>query len=216
MHMEITLILGYVCTFLFIICATIHYSKNSSIHFATWILLIGVIYGAIRHYLKVDLLQIGIRPDIVFYILLPVLIFESAQNIKFQKLREVSIEIMLFATVGMLTTAALVAVLLAWILKAPIIDMLLFGIIIAATDPVAVLAIFKRYTLPEKLKLMIEGESLLNDGTVLILYSILVALVIDNSPFAFGKSILQIMWAFGGSMLLGAFAGLVTARILQA
>ena len=216
MHMEITLILVYVCTFLFIICAAIHYSKNSSIHFATWILLIGVIYGAIRHYLKVDLLQIGIRPDIVFYILLPVLIFESAQNIKFQKLREVSIEIMLFATVGMLTTAALVAVLLAWILKAPIIDMLLFGIIIAATDPVAVLAIFKRYTLPEKLKLMIEGESLLNDGTVLILYSILVALVIDNSPFAFGKSILQIMWAFGGSMLLGAFAGLVTARILQA
>ena len=214
--METALILVYVCTFLFIICAAIHYSKNSSIHFATWILLIGVIYVAIRHYLKVDLLQIGIRPDIVFYILLPVLIFESAQNIKFQKLREVSIEIMLFATVGMLTTAALVAVLLAWILKAPIIDMLLFGIIIAATDPVAVLAIFKRYTLPEKLKLMIEGESLLNDGTVLILYSILVALVIDNSPFAFGKSILQIMWAFGGAMLLGAFAGLVTARILQA
>ena len=148
MHMETALILSYVCAFLFIICAAIHYSKNSSIHFATWILLIGVIYGAIRHYLKVDLLQIGIRPDIVFYILLPILIFESAQNIKFQKLQEVRIEIMLFATVGMLTTAALVAVLLAWILKAPIIDMLLFGIIIAATDPVAVLAIFKRYTLP--------------------------------------------------------------------
>ncbi len=216
MHMETTLILSYVCAFLFIICAAIHYSKNSSIHFATWILLIGVIYGTIGHYTKLDLLRIGIRPDIVFYILLPILIFESAQNIKFQKLREVGIEVMLFATVGMLTTAALVAVLLAWILKAPIIDMLLFGIIIAATDPVAVLAIFKRYTLPEKLKLMIEGESLLNDGTVLILYSILVALVIDNSPFAFGKSILQIMWAFGGAMLLGAFAGLVTARILQA
>ena len=94
--------------------------------------------------------------------------------------------------------------------------MLLFGIIIASTDPVAVLAIFRRYPLPEKLKLMIEGESLLNDGTVLILYSILVALVIDNSPFVFGKSILQVIWAFGGSMLLGAFAGLVTARILQA
>jgi CPA1 family monovalent cation:H+ antiporter len=214
--MEITLILVYVCTFLFIICAAIHYSKNSSIHFATWILLIGVIYGAIRHYLKVDLLQIGIRPDIVFYILLPILIFESAQNIKFQKLREVGIEVMLFATVGMLTTAILVAVLLAWLLNPPIVDMLLFGIIIASTDPVAVLAIFRRYPLPEKLKLMIEGESLLNDGTVLILYSILVALVIDNSPFVFGKSILQIMWAFGGSMLLGAFAGLVTARILQA
>jgi len=223
MHIETTLILGYVCTFLFIICAAIHYSKNSSIHFATWILLIGVIYGAIRHYLKVDLLQIGIRPDIVFYILLPILIFESAQNIKFQKLREVGIEVMLFATVGMLTTAILVAVLLAWLLNPPIVDMnppivdmLLFGIIIASTDPVAVLAIFRRYPLPEKLKLMIEGESLLNDGTVLILYSILVALVIDNSPFVFGKSILQIMWAFGGSMLLGAFAGLVTARILQA
>lgn len=223
MHMEITLILGYVCTFLFIICAAIHYSKNSSIHFATWILLIGVIYGAIGHYTKLDLPRIGIRPDIVFYILLPILIFESAQNIKFQKLREVGIEVMLFATVGMLTTAILVAVLLAWLLNPPIVDinppivdMLLFGIIIASTDPVAVLAIFRRYPLPEKLKLMIEGESLLNDGTVLILYSILVALVIDNSPFAFGKSILQIMWAFGGAMLLGAFAGLVTARILQA
>jgi CPA1 family monovalent cation:H+ antiporter len=214
--METTSILGYVCTFLFIVCATIHYSKNSSIHFATWILLIGVIYGAIGHYTKLDLPRIGIRPDIVFYILLPILIFESAQNIKFQKLREVGIEVMLFATVGMLTTAILVAVLLAWLLNPPLVDMLLFGIIIASTDPVAVLAIFRRYPLPEKLKLMIEGESLLNDGTVLILYSILVALVIDNSPFVFGKSILQIMWAFGGSMLLGAFAGLVTARILQA
>ncbi len=62
----------------------------------------------------------GIRPDIVFYILLPILIFESAQNIKFQKLREVGIEVMLFATVGMLTTAILVAVLLAWLLNPPI------------------------------------------------------------------------------------------------
>jgi CPA1 family monovalent cation:H+ antiporter len=215
MHMETTLILGYVCTFLFIVCAAIHYSKNSSIHFATWILLIGVIYGTIGHYTKLDLPQIGIRPDIVFYILLPILIFESAQNIKFQKLREVGIEVMLFATVGMLTTAILVAVLLAWLLNAPIVDMLLFGIIIASTDPVAVLAIFRRYPMPEKLKLMIEGESLLNDGTVLILYSVLVALVIDNSPFVFGKSILQVIWAFGGSILLGAFTGLVTARILQ-
>jgi len=216
MHIETTLILIYVCIFLFIICAAIHYSKNSSIHFATWILLIGVIYGATKHYLNVELLQIGIRPDIVFYILLPILIFESAQNIKFEKLREVGVEIMFFATVGMLTTAALVAVLLAWLLEAPVIDMFLFGIIIASTDPVAVLAIFRRYTLPEKLKMMIEGESLLNDGTVLILYSILAALVIDNSPFVFGKSILQVIWAFGGSMLLGAFTGLVTARILQA
>jgi CPA1 family monovalent cation:H+ antiporter len=216
MHIETTLILGYVCTFLFIICATIHYSKNSSVHFATWILLCGVVYGAVRHYTKLDLLPVGIRPDIVFYVLLPILIFESAQHIKFQKLREVGLEIGLFATVGMLATALLVAVLLAWLLDAPIVDMLLFGVIIAATDPVAVLAIFRLYALPEKLKLIIEGESLLNDGTVLILYSILVALVINNSPFALGKSLLQVVWAFGGSVLFGAFTGVFTARILHA
>jgi CPA1 family monovalent cation:H+ antiporter len=133
MHTETTLILGYVCAFLFIVCATVHYSKKSSVHFATWILLCGVAYGAVRHYTKFNLLQVEIRPDIVFYVLLPILIFESAQHIKFQKLREVGPEIDLFATVGMVTTALLVAVFLAWLLDAPLLDMLLFGVIISSS-----------------------------------------------------------------------------------
>ena len=124
-------------------------------------------------------------------------------------------EISFFATIGVVAVAFLIALPISWIFNIPFIDACLFGAIMSATDPVAVLSIFKRSQLPEKLKLMVEGESLLNDGTAVILFSLLSVSVMQNSPFAFGSGGLQILWAFGGAIFLGIIMGYGSAKLLS-
>jgi len=89
-----------------------------------------------------------LTPDLLFYIFLPVLIFESGYTIKYQELSKNHITIWTMAIFGLLIAATVIAYLSGWILgwmgfAIPVSVMFLFGIIIASTDPVAVLAIFK-------------------------------------------------------------------------
>lgn len=73
-----------------------------------------------------------------------------------------------FAIIDMVITIFLIGIPFGFIFGVPLIDALLFGAILAATDPVAVGAIFKRFPIPHRLNVIIEGESLFNDGTCVI------------------------------------------------
>lgn len=213
-HHTLTL-LCYICLFLFFICAVLHYSRRSVIPFVTWILFGGIGYGVLQKYSNIALPDVHIEPDIVFFVLLPILIFASAQHIQFQKLKTVGGEVAFFATVGVVAIACFIALPISWIFQIPFLDACLFGAIMSATDPVAVLSIFQRFPLPEKLKLLIEGESLLNDGTAVILFSLLSVSVLQDSPFAFGVGSFQVLWAFVGAIGFGAGTGYAAAKILS-
>jgi CPA1 family monovalent cation:H+ antiporter len=119
---------------------------------------------------------IGLHPtltkNLIFSAFLPPLIFEAAFQIPWAHLRrELSILIVL-ATAGVLLAAAITAAGLHWLLGWEWPPAILLGILIAATDPVSVIALFKDIHVEGRLKLLVEAESLFNDGTVAVLFGV--------------------------------------------
>ncbi|HSH55774.1 MAG TPA: sodium:proton antiporter [Candidatus Limnocylindrales bacterium] len=157
-----------------------------------------------------------LTPELLFYIFLPVLIFESAYNMNIRRIVENAWSISLLAIVGLLISTALVAGALYFILPLiglpiPFIVALLFGAIISSTDPVAVLALFKEYGAPKRLTMIFEGESLFNDGTAVALF--LVVLAVAQEGFQGTSTIIDAISTFVLMVLAGGFLGLVLAML---
>jgi CPA1 family monovalent cation:H+ antiporter len=89
---------------------------------------------------------------------------------------------------------------------------LLFGAIVAATDPIAVLAIFKRLGVPHDLEVLVEGESLFNDGTAVVLSRILLGLVLAGT-ISVTDGILNFVVVVGGGLLIGLATGALFSRL---
>ena len=163
-----------------------------------------------------------LTPDTLFFIFLPILIFESAYRINIRDIAENAWSISLTSVASLLISAFFIAFAGHWGLWAvgidvPFIVLLLFGSLISATDPVAVLALFKEFGAPKRLSLIFEGESLFNDATALALF--LVVLEVALKGFHGVETVLQGVLVFismlvGGS-LFGYFMGYLFSRLLR-
>lgn len=152
--------------------------------------------------------------DALLFVFLPPLIFEAAWNLDLDALRRTAWRIALLAIPGTLATAAIVAAGAMLGGGLPFGAALLFGAIVAATDPVAVVAAFRRVRVPTDLRTLVEGESLFNDGVALILFGFAVT-VASGQPVSPGADVLWgIVEAIGGAAI-GVAAGLVCAGVLR-
>jgi CPA1 family monovalent cation:H+ antiporter len=100
------------------------------------------------------------------------------------------------------------------------VDMLiafLFGALISATDPVAVISIFQELGTPKRLTTLVEGESLLNDATAIVMFSILLGLVVANgaAEISISASVLKFVGVFLGGIVVGVIMGLVVSSLLS-
>jgi len=121
--------------------------------------------------------------DLVLFVFLPALIFESALNLNARALLKDLVPVLVMAIPGMLVSAVLVALGLVMSLAIDPVVALLFGALISATDPVAVIALFHELGAPRRLTILVEGESLFNDATAIVLFNILLGFVLsDSSP----------------------------------
>jgi len=116
--------------------------------------------------------EIPLSKDIVFFIFLPPLLFEAAMNMDLKELRENFGPIASIAFLGVVITTIVVGFSLNWFLGIPLALALIFGAMVSATDPVSVLATFKSISAPKKLSILIEGESVLNDGATIVVFAI--------------------------------------------
>jgi CPA1 family monovalent cation:H+ antiporter len=150
-----------------------------------------------------------ISSDAVLYIFLPVLVFEAALGIDAHRLIDDIAPILLLAVIGLLISAFMVGYALHWISGTSLIVCLLLGAIVSATDPVAVMAIFKDLQAPKRLSILVEGESLFNDATAIVLFGILSAMLTGNSSGDIFSGIQSFLTTF----LFGILAGLVIGRV---
>jgi monovalent cation:H+ antiporter, CPA1 family len=142
-------------------------------------------------------------------VLLPTLIFEAAWNFDVAELRRTWRAVTFMAVPGVLVTLAAVGGGLALTGLLPLFPALLLGAIIAPTDPIAVIATFRRLRVPPELAVTVEGEALFNDGVAVVLYATLAAAVGSGStiePLALTASVVAV--AVGGSAVGIALAGL--------
>lgn len=149
----------------------------------------------------------------ILLVFLPALLFQAAINLDLKQLRDALLPIVVLAIVGVGITMLIVAGLLAWMLGISLVVAVVLAAMLSATDPVAVLAVFKQLGVPARLEMVIEGESLFNDGTALVAFQIAVAAQQTgqlNLPAGIGQFCLVVL----GGLLLGAALGFAFSHIL--
>jgi len=125
---------------------------------------------------------IHLTPDLLLAIFLPALLFEAAYHVEFSKFRRNAGAILLLAVPGVVL-AVVVTAMLSWPLlkvtglELPLGACFLLATMIAATDPISVLALFRSLGVNRRLYLLVEGESLLNDGVAVVAFVIMAAVL---------------------------------------
>ncbi len=156
----------------------------------------------------------ALSPSIVLPIILPPLLFEAAFALRWHDLAPVGVAVAILATAGVAVCAVVTGgvLVLTGLLSWPV--ALLFGVLVAATDPVAVVAFFQRAPVAPQLRALVEGESLLNDGTAVVLVGVLGGLLLSGSFDPARASIDFIRVALGG-LAVGAMVGVATSLLAR-
>lgn len=174
--------------------------------------LLGDVGPAIFHPLS----DIEINPDIILYACLPTLLFESAYNMDARLLRYNLIPVLALAIPGLFLSTAIIGTMV-WLLSSlDIMTALLLGAILSATDPVAVISLFKQLGVPKRLTILVEGESLFNDSTAMVtaktILFIIAAGTISGRTFIDGGY--EFCWQFIGGTIVGYLIAKIAGYIL--
>ncbi len=175
-------------------------------------LLLGVIQLPILSPLQPGHRPDWLTPDVILILFLPALVFEGSVKLDVRELLRNSVPLLLLANAGVLLAALVTGYLVHWLIGLPVLIALLFGCIISATDPISVLAIFKDLRVDKRLSLIMEGESLLNDGTAVVLFGILFGAIVAEK-LTVPKGIEQYFLAVAGGAVLGSALGYLASRI---
>ncbi|KAB1190691.1 MULTISPECIES: sodium:proton antiporter [Haloferax] len=149
-------------------------SRYKQLQYTTGLLLAGLLISIIGSPIEVELTS-----DLILLALLPALIFNDALNIDVDAFRRNIVPILGLAVIGLLASIVIIAVVGQAVFGFSLAVAILFGAIIMPTDPVSVLAVFEDLGVPERLNILVEGESLLNDGVSIVVYSSILALFVQ-------------------------------------
>ncbi len=194
---------------LFIITAVAVAVRYVRIPYTVALVICGLVIAIFRPFHPIEL-----TADLILLIFLPPLVFEAAFHLDYKELRENLFPILVLAVVGVLISTFVTGGMLIWLAGLPIAVAFLFGALISATDPVAVVAIFRSLGVPRRLSHIVEGESLFNDGTAIVLFNILLAIVVTNQ-FSLIGSLGHFLLVTVGGTVVGGFIGFLVSTILR-
>ncbi|KPK08784.1 MAG: hypothetical protein AMJ64_02310 [Betaproteobacteria bacterium SG8_39] len=183
------------------------------------LVVVGMLLGGLAR--KVDvlapLLAFRLTPDLVLYVFLPVLIFESAFNLNARQLIKDLAPILVLAVLALLVSTAIIGLGLWAVAGVGLVSALLFGALISATDPVAVVALFRELGVSQRLTVLVEGESLLNDATAIVLFKILLAIALGGvlTWTQVTQGLVDFPVVFLGGALVGVAIGIGASEIVR-
>ena len=146
--------------------------------------------------------ELPLSRDLIFNVLLPPLVFEAALQLDWRRFRSELALTLTLAFVGVAIAAAVVAGGMHWLVGWSWIGAALFGVLIAATDPVSVIAAFREMGCQPRVSMVVESESLLNDGVAAMGFAVLSAIALGASP-APAAIIPAFAWTLGGGVAIG-------------
>jgi NhaP-type Na+/H+ or K+/H+ antiporter/polyhydroxyalkanoate synthesis regulator phasin len=230
--------LFFIIMALFIGTATRHFLRRSPLPYTVTLLIIGILLGVLARLGYFDIWHIGslelnvniishaigwagnIDPHAILYVFLPTLIFEAAFAMDVHTFRKSAGNAFLLAVPGIVIAMVLTALLCMGIAQSGLglskwswTVALMFGILISANDPVAVVALLKELGTSKKLRTLIESESLLNDGTAIVIFMVFFLMLTGNSSDT--PVILEFIRVAVGGVLLGVVVGLIVIRWIK-
>jgi len=158
-------------------------------------------------------IHVELTPELILGLFVPPLVFEAAFHLNFAELRRNLTTILVLAVPGVLITMLIVGGLLSFGTSLSLVSALVFGALIAATDPVAVVALFRLLGVPKRLSVLMEGESLLNDGTALVLFNLMLAVAITGQ-FNLLTSLADFLRVSVGGIVIGLALGWAISRLI--
>jgi len=153
--------------------------------------------------------KVSLTKELIFTALLPPLLFDAAFYIHWEQLRRDLSVIVVLATLGVLMSACVTTIGMHYLARWQWLGALAFGVLIAATDPVSVIATFKEARAHGRLLVLIEAESLLNDGTAAVAFGVVIALASGQQLTSF-EIITMLLKTIGGGILCGVAVALGT------
>lgn len=175
-----------------------------------------VVAGLLLTYRQTE--PIELTPELILAVLVPPLVFEAAFQIQLRQLWGNLLLILALAVPGVLLTTVVVGVIVAVGLALPLTTGLVFGALISATDPVSVVALFRRLTVPRRLAVIVEGESLFNDGTAIVLFQLVLAAALPAVAGVDSPSVVTATLDFisvsAGGIAIGLGLGWLTAQLI--
>lgn len=158
-------------------------------------------------------LEISLTPELILALLVPPLVFEAAFHINLSELRRNLVSILLLAVLGVIAATFIVGGLVSLTTPLTFPLALVFGALISATDPVAVVALFRALGAPRRLALLLEGESLFNDGTAIVMFNLVVAVALAGR-FDLVDGVLDFLRVAAGGTFVGLVLGWLTAQLI--
>ena len=158
-------------------------------------------------------LELNLTPELILALLVPPLVFEAAFHINLRELQHNLPGILLLAVLGVILATLIVGGLVSLVTPLTLPVALVFGALISATDPVAVVALFRALGAPKRLGLLLEGESLFNDGTAIVLFNLVLGIALTGNfhPVA---GLVDFLRVSAGGLAVGFVSGWLTARLI--
>jgi CPA1 family monovalent cation:H+ antiporter len=159
--------------------------------------------------------------DLLYAVFLPGLLFEAAFHLEFRRFVQNKIAIVALAVPGVIAAVALTALILTPAVSGlgfatgfTLLHGLVLASLLAATDPIAVVALFKSLGVPKRLLVLVEGESLLNDGTAVVIFTMVLALA-SGGELSWPRAVLQFATVVGMGAVVGTVIGFGIAKVIQ-
>jgi len=159
-------------------------------------------------------MHLELTPGLVLGLFVPPLIFEAAFHLQLKDLKADLTPIAAMAVPGVLISTGIIAAVLVIAGVLPLPAALIFGALISATDPVAVVATFRSVGAPKRLLTLVEGESLFNDGTAVVIFHIMLALAVEGTLNPLGGVVNFLRVSVGG-LVIGGVLGYAVAKLIE-
>lgn len=208
-----------VAAFLLIAAATLALTKRIPLPFTVALVLLGIGIRQLAQHgppALEALTRYELSPDVILFVFLPTLIFESAFNLDARQLRRNMTPVLTLAIPGLLLSTTVIGTLVWLATPFPFLPSLLLGSILSATDPVAVIALFRQLGAPQRLTVLVEGESLFNDATAIVASRIIIGVLAAGTVGAelVAQGLFGFVLVFFGGVAVGWLAGLLTGWVL--
>lgn len=191
-------------------------SRRIRFPYTVALVLAGLVLAFFPNFLELD-----VSSDLILAVLVPPLLFEATLHIKWRALRRDLPLIVAMATLGTLISTLIVGGIVSPVLDVPIIGALAFGALISATDPVAVIAFFRSLGVSKRLSILMEGESLFNDGVAIVLFNLALAaaatMAINGTnavAFSLTDAIIEFLRVSVGGIATGLILGYIVSYVI--